>query len=274
MSIVALSTSVGSLGDEIGREAARALRYEFADREIIARAADRFGSETRDLRHVAEEKPTLWERVSDTKRHFIAYVEAIVLEMAARDNVVLAGLSAAIVLRGIPHALRVRVTGPERARAARVQHQQGLTDEAAVDVVREADRERATRIRFLYHADWDDPALYDLVVNTERMTVATGARLVVETLKDERFQATPDSLGHASDLAIVALAKASLLANPATHTLHLSLECRRGTLSAGGLAGTESARKLAVEILQGIPGVTDLRNEIVVTPTRSYAPAP
>ena len=43
MSIVAMSETFGSLGSEIGRAAATALRYEFADREIITRAAERHG---------------------------------------------------------------------------------------------------------------------------------------------------------------------------------------------------------------------------------------
>jgi len=91
MSIVAFSQTLGSLGDEIGRELARVLSWEFADREIIARAAQRFGEGVMELEHVTEEKPTLWERFTDTKRHYLTYVEAIIFEMAARDNVILSG---------------------------------------------------------------------------------------------------------------------------------------------------------------------------------------
>lgn len=43
MSIVAISETLGSLGDEIGRELARSLSYQFANREIILKAAEQFG---------------------------------------------------------------------------------------------------------------------------------------------------------------------------------------------------------------------------------------
>src|SRR5437899_1814010 len=66
MSIVAMSDTVGSLGDEVGRAVARALGYEFADREIIKTAAARFGESVLDLQHAAEEKPKLWERFRST----------------------------------------------------------------------------------------------------------------------------------------------------------------------------------------------------------------
>ncbi len=156
MSIVAMSETLGSLGDEIGRELGRALGYEFADREIIAKAAERFGESVMDLAHVTEEKPGLWERFSDSQRHYLTSVEAILFEMAARDNVILSGRGSTILLSKVPHVLRVRITAPERVRAQRVEHQQGLTREAAADIVRQTDRERAARIKFLYHVDWDD----------------------------------------------------------------------------------------------------------------------
>lgn len=271
MSIVALSTCIGSLGDEIGHEVARILGYDFADREIIARAADRFGTDTSELRHVAEEKPTLWERFVDTKRHVVAHIEATIMEMAARDNVVLAGLGAAMVVRGTSHALRVRVTAPVSDRARRVEQQQGLTSEAALDAVHESDRERAARVKFLHHVDWDDAQLYDLVLNTERLTVLGGARIVVEALRDERYQPTQESRGRVRDLSIVAQAKAALASNPETRTVRLSLGCHDGVLTAEGLVDSDIEHRQVEAVLRGVPGVTDVRTAIMTLPGRAYA---
>src|SRR5881397_3083962 len=91
MSILAISETAGSLGREIGRTVAAALGHEFADREIISKAAERFGEGVLELTHATEEKPTLWERFTETRHRYMAYIEAIVLEMAARENVVLVG---------------------------------------------------------------------------------------------------------------------------------------------------------------------------------------
>ena len=107
---------LGSLGDNVGRKLAEALGYEYADREVIS-AAERFGEGPLDLIHVTEEKPRLLERVRANERHYAAAVEAILLEKAARDNVVLCGRGAAFFLSRFPHVLRVRVTAPEDVRA-------------------------------------------------------------------------------------------------------------------------------------------------------------
>ena len=157
MSIVVVSQTLGSLGDEIGRELARTLSYQFADREILLEAAERFREGVPVLQHATEEKPTLWERFAGTRDPYLAYVGAIVWEIAARGSVVIVGRGAAFCVASVRHALRVRITAPEDLRTKRVENQQGLTPDAAPGVVRQSDRDRAARIKFLYDVDWDSP---------------------------------------------------------------------------------------------------------------------
>src|SRR5438105_13514152 len=133
MSIVAISDTLGSRGDVMGRELARRLGWEFADREVIAKAAEQFGEAVGELHQVTEERPSLWERFTDSKRRYLLYVRATVFEMAARDRMVIVGHGATIMLRGIEHALRVRVTAPERDRVQRVREEQTLTQNSALD---------------------------------------------------------------------------------------------------------------------------------------------
>jgi cytidylate kinase len=272
MSIVAMSDTLGSLGDEFGRELGRTLGYDFSDREIIAKAAERFGEGVMELAHVTEEKPTLWERFTDTRRHYLTYVEATLLEMAARDNVILSGRGAFILLGKIRHVLRVRISAPERLRAQRVERQQGLTPDAAFDAVRQTDRERAARVRFLYHADWDDPLLYDLSLNTERITVDRAVRLVQDTLQAERFQPTTESRAELVDLSLVAQTRAALMKNPVTRALDLHAACKDGYVSVSGMVADEEQQTLVRELVGPIPGVRGVLNEVVVAPSRSYAP--
>lgn len=265
MSIVAMSPTLGSLGDEIGRELARSLSYEFADQEIIVGAADRFGEDVRKLERFTEEKPTLWERFSETRERYRTYVEAVIWALAARDNVILSARGAAFLLRPVRHALRVRITAPESLRVARVASQQGLTPGDAADLVRQNDRERGLRVRSLYKTDWDDLLVYDLGLNTENLAVSDGARLVLEALRGERFRATPEALREVQDLSAAAGAKAALLADPRTRKLWFQAPvCRNGQLSIRGTVYREEARRIAEEIVRGVPGVTTVLNELVV----------
>ena len=264
MSIVAMSETVGSGGMEIGRALATELGWEFADREIITKAAEAFGEGVMDLKHATEEKPTLWDRFRQSQRRYVTYVEAIVLEMAARDNVVLVGRASTVILGDVPHALRVRVIAPERMRAERLERQLGLTSEAALEYVREADRDLAARVRFLYHLDWEEPLLYDVVLNTERLSVARAVALLSERLLDERLTLTDVSRQALRDRSLAAHARAALLANPTTRPRAIGVTVAGGSVELTGRVETAAERQAAEEAVARIPGVASVRNGLVV----------
>jgi cytidylate kinase len=266
MGVVAISQVLGSLGDDIGRKLAEALGYRFADREVIAAAAERFGEGMLDLIHVTEEKPSLVERFRTSDRHYVTAVEGILLEMAAHDNVVLCGRGAAFILSGVSHVLRVRVTAPEHVRSQWVQQHDGLVHESALNLVRQKDHERAARIRFLYHVDWDDPLLYHIVLNTEQVSVARGVQILRAALEDPRFSATPESQQKLTEQSVVAQAKTALLVNPVTRSLQLVATVNRGVLMISGIVERDDQRLAADEAVRKIPGVTGVLNEIAVRP--------
>ena len=264
MSIVAISETAGSLGNEIGRRLAESLGWSFADREIIAKAAERFRADVAELRHGAEEKPSLWERLTDSHRRFKAFVEASVLDMAAQDNVVLAGLASTLVLRDVRHALRVRTNAPEQERAARLHQTQGLTPEASLDIVRQTDRERAARVKFLYDVDVDDPLLYDVVLNTERTTVDEAVRCLQEMLRGGRFTATEASRSELTDLNIVAQARATFMAEPDLSGLQLYVSATGGQVLLTGNVSADDTRTMVARRVAALPGVRNVVNEITV----------
>ena len=274
MSIVAISDTLGSRGDVMGRELARRLGWQFADRAVIAKAAEQFGEAVGDLRQVTEERPSLWERFTDSKRRYLLYIEASVFEMAMRDRMVIVGHGAAIMLREIRHALRVRVSAPERDRVERVRQSEGLTENAALGAVRDSDGERASRMRYLYHVDMDDAFLYDLTINSERIDVDEGVRLMAEALTMQRVQPTDETRVEATDRAAAALARARLAADARTRSQRLSIEARGRRLTLRGFADSEEHRKAALEIVRGIPGVIDTVDETVIPSVVDSFPRP
>jgi cytidylate kinase len=265
MSIVAISETYGSYGNEIGRELSRVLGWEFADREIIAKAAERYGEAAMELQRVTEEKPTLWERFSNSTQHYLSCVEATIFELAAQGPAILVGHGAAIMLREIPHVLRVRVTAPEPIRVVRVRDQQGLASaDIARQFVRDIDHERAARMRFLYRVDVDDPLLYDLTLSSERLTVEEGARLVQQALQSHIVQPTERSLARGRDLSFAAQAKARLLVNPRTRGLKLSVSAADGKVTIAGMTDSEEARDTALQIVRDVPGLAAVTDQITV----------
>jgi len=259
MSVIAVSENIGSEGIEVGRTLAARLGYEFAERDIIGKAADRFGADVARLSHAVEERPSLVDRLNAAERRFAQYVEATIREMAARDDIVLVGLASAVILAGMPHTLRARVTAPEACRAQRVAQAQGLDPTEALERVRQSDRERDGRVRFLYHVDLESPLLYDLVINTERLDVEEGARLVQQALQHPRFRSTDASRLVMRDQSLVAQARAVLVADPITRARSISVDCTDGVVSLGGRVEEWSVRGAAERALARVPGIREIR---------------
>jgi cytidylate kinase len=264
MSIVAMSETVGSRGTEIGRALAAGLGWEFADREIITKAAESCGEDVSELKHATEEKPTLWDRFRQSQQRYATYVEATVLEMAARDNIVLVGRASTVILRDVRHALRVRVIAAEAVRAQRMQQHLGVTPEAALELVRQADHDLATRVQYLYHLDWNEPSLYDVVLNTDRLSMARAVAVLREILTDERFASTDRSRQELRDRSLAALARAALLANPTTRSTRIGVNAVHGEVELTGLVMSEQERQAAEAAVARLTGVAGVRNGLVV----------
>jgi Cytidylate kinase-like family/BON domain len=147
-----------------------------------------------------------------------------------------------------------------------LQQHDGLVYESALNLVRQTDHERAARIRFLYHVDWDDPLLYHIVLNTEQVSVAHGVQILRAALEDPRFSATPESQQQLTDQSIDAQAKTALLVNPVTRSCQLVATVNRGVLMISGIVERDDQRLAADEAVRKIPGVTGVLNEIAVRP--------
>src|SRR5262249_60603570 len=59
------------------------------------------------------------------------------------------------------------------------------------EMVRRDDTEKAGRMRYLYEVDIADPALYDLVINTEKLSVAAAVEVVHSVLRQPEVETTP-----------------------------------------------------------------------------------
>jgi cytidylate kinase len=66
--------------------------------------------------------------------------------------------------------LTVRLIAPRKDRVARIRRQRGLSERGAERYIDDADKGRADFVRRYFHHDVDDPSLYDLTINLERLS--------------------------------------------------------------------------------------------------------
>jgi cytidylate kinase len=189
MTIINVTVETGSSGGNI----ASAVAAHFGLEHVRYRLTDP-PSPTPDAGSVLLQR--LLETRSLTARQLTArgkrrtrLTELDLIEHACRDNVLLDGFGASILLRSVPQAVSVLVCAPLQERVARIMAEHQITDASQAEaLVRGADRRYAAMAeRLVGDAEWRSERHYDLVLNTERLGPGACLDLIV-TLAGRRRQ--------------------------------------------------------------------------------------
>jgi cytidylate kinase len=264
MPILAMTREMGSLGTFIGQAVAQRLGYAFVRDEITAEAAQVYDAAEESLVATLEAKPGVWEGLSEAARRHFGFIAAEVLEAALKDNVVIIGRWSTLLVRGVDHALRVRVTAPMDVRVRRIEERLGVGPDEARARIQRSDRGVRARVRQFFDVEWGDPFLYDLTLSTERFAVEAGADLLCHLLARPEWQPTEASRAALQDAALAARARAALKATPETARLNVKISCRGGRLELAGTVETAPAREAAGRIAAAQPGVLAVENHLTV----------
>ena len=263
MPIVTLSHEIGAGGPEIGQKLAERLGLHYVDQELISEAALRYGLLEEKLSSLDESKPSLFERFDAETRRYLTVLQTALYEFAEKDRVVLMGRSGPWLLRGIPHVLRVRVMAPFDLRVKhlgkRLSEQMGEHTNSRMmhNMARRDDTEKAGRMRYLYEVDVRDPALYDLVLNTEKFSIDASVELIAGVLQRPDMATTPASQQIVADRALASRVQLALATHPETRRYRITVEAKTGAVTLEGTGAMDEA----VDVARGVVGVRDVKTQ-------------
>ena len=268
MATITISPQMGSGGPEIGMALAQRLGYRYVDQEIIGDAVRRYGLAEDKASHLDESKPTLFERFDVETRYYITVLQTTLLEFAEQDNCVLMGRGGQWLLRGIPQVLRVRVIAPFEVRVKQwIKRTGDVTGETpnqrgAVEFVRRDDAERSGRMRYLYEVDLEDPSLYDVVVNTEKLRYEAVVEMIERAVRRSEMTTTEEGRKLLASRVLVSRVQVALATNPDTRRYRITVEAKDGIVVLEGTAALDRA----VDVARTVPGVREVRTQQVEIP--------
>jgi cytidylate kinase len=199
--VICVSQATGSGGDDVGRLVAERLGFLHVDEEIVARAAARGGISAADVAD-EERRRSLAARIlgslseSGSSAAALGGVVPFILDdepnageirvlireaieqTAARGDVVITAHAASHALKPASSILRVLVTASPETRANRLSEQSGLDIAKAKRTVRLADAGRRDYLKRFYDLADELPTHYDIVVNTDSISIQDAAELV------------------------------------------------------------------------------------------------
>ena len=198
MNIITISREFGSGGRELGKRIADALGYAYYDREIITSIAEKHKMNENYVENVLENGfpvafPISYGRTFSftdvTGQHAIDLLSSqcsILKELAAKENCVIVGRSANIILEDFK-PLNIFVYADLQSKIDRCRERanenENLTDNEMKRKFKQIDAGRAKHQRFLSEAKWGDKAGYHMCINTSGLNIKNIAPVVAEFAK-------------------------------------------------------------------------------------------
>ena len=268
MSIIAISRGTFSGGEGLARRVAERLGYRCLSRETNLEAASKvYGVAAKDLMAAMEKRPSFWQRVAGERTAHLAFVRATLCQQARSGSLVYHGLVGHLMLPGISHIIRVRVIADMDYRIRGAMQQQNLEHGEALAHIESVDKERRQWIRFLFDVEWDDPHLYDIVLNLSRMSPATACDTVVHLTERDEFKPTAKSQEAMENLALSTVVAAVLARDPRTRDADLDVVADSGIVTLSGKTTSEGVEQAAPLITRQVDGVAEVRSNITLIRT-------
>jgi cytidylate kinase len=269
MSIIAISRGTFSGGEALGKRVAERLGYRCLSREAnLEEAAKTYRVPAEALAVAMERRPSFWHRVVGERSAYLTFVRVCLCEHAQADNLVYHGLAGHLLLPGISHVIRVRVVADldYRIKAASAQRMRGYPE--ALAYIEKVDNERRQWLRFLFDVEWDDPNLYDVVVNLSRVSLATACETVARLTEQEEFRATAESRRAMENLTLASRVSAQLGMDPRTRGVAMKVVAEDGVVTISGETRFPGFNEALQTVTRQVDGVIEVRSKVVCTSDR------
>ena len=146
MSIITISRGSYSYGKEVAERVAKHLEYQCLSREIILDASDQYHVPEIKLVKAIHDAPSILERLGHKKSRFIAFYQSALSGRMQSDNIVYHGLAGHLLLKGVPHILKVRINADLEDRVKNEMEREGIPKhEARTMIVRDDEERRSCR---------------------------------------------------------------------------------------------------------------------------------
>lgn len=190
--IITIGREFGSGGAETGRKLAERLGIPFYDKELITLAAQKTGLNERYL-EAHDEKPANPLSFALNAGMYLTNVQPVnqtllkaqfdtIRQLAAQGGCVLVGRCADYILKNDPRLFSCFICAPLDQRVERIARLHDISHDAAEDLIRKTDKQRASYYNFYSPQNWGRAANYDLCINSS-IGINKVVELILEALR-------------------------------------------------------------------------------------------
>jgi len=197
MAVITISRQFGAGGITLGERLAKRLGYRYVHEDIIGEVAEKMGASPHRVRALERRGGTKLKKPLDKKgkgpieqsssdrsghmedNEYVDAVSSLIEELYEQGNAVIIGRGGQYILRKREDTCHVLLVGDLSHRIHFMMENYNLSEPEAETTVKRADKVRARFLSLFAQGETsDDPLLYDLVLNMNRLSLEGAEELV------------------------------------------------------------------------------------------------
>jgi cytidylate kinase len=264
MPLVAITREMGSLGKDVAAGLGEALDIPVLYHEVIEPLADRMRVRKSHVKRLLDGSAGLFERLTADKTSLSIFSADEILSNALQGRgAVIRGWGATHLLREVPHAVCIRICAPLGVRRSRMLERLGTNEVEKVSAeIQQNDEAHTAIMRRHFSLQWTDSENYDLVLNTQRVSVAECVDEVLALVDSAEFAETDASRQQLEDVALAWRVRAALRLSSRTREAHVSVTARGGRALLAGVLDTIDERSAVNEVAASVQGVREIEDQL------------
>jgi cytidylate kinase len=211
MSIIIISGDAYCTCKGVIEGVSETMGYKMLGDEVIVEAAQEFGVPFKQLSKAIHEPPSFLGISLSTKKKYIVYIQAVTMRHFLADDIVYHGPAGHLLIQGVSHVLKVRVTANIEDRIKRKMEDEKVSETSARKSIAALDRDSKKWAKAVYGFDDTHESLYDLVISLGQIDPATAVDIITNTVQTKRFQPMTYSINCMKYVELAARIKSKLV---------------------------------------------------------------
>ncbi len=263
MAIITISRGTFSGGNDLAECLAERLDYPRLGREeAILEAEKECGVSVEKLTAALKNPPSIWQQTVGPRIAYLKCITAAIMEHAKDGNLVYHGYAGHLLLNGLPNVLRIRVIAGLEFRIQLAMKRMNLSRDESIEYIEKVDKERSKWTYFLYGLEWQDPVLYDWVLNLESISIENACNVIAYRINLDDFKATSQSQKAFDDALLSSRVWASLAKDERTRIASIQVHADSGTINLIGSLGSQKTMDAILQKAEQVPGVKSVVNQM------------
>ena len=265
MYFTTISEMLGTGGEKIARQVAKELNYTFYGEEELFKAADEMGFLI-DIKKLGEKSPALLERLfSEKPKIYLDRLQSVIYEVAKKGDAIFFGRGSQLLLHSFNCAFHVLVIGSMEKRVKTVMEEKQVNREVAEKIIHRSDHDKRGFIRFAFDEDWLNPHLYDLISNTDKLSVDSVVKMIAEGARSEEIKSCGiDSVTNLKRLSIQRQIESALLES-GLMTSHLFFTIENGnSVRLFGMVNSQEEKEKVEALAKKAKDIKRVANDLVI----------